>query len=420
MIDIDRRAVRGLALWKQGLHERPSRVDKALLLRVVRRIGMLQLDSVNVVERSHYLVMLSRVGLYRKSELDELVYPDKALLEQWVHCASLIPMADFRYFMPVVRKRRAAPLSPWRKAALGSRSVLDKVYGAVVAHGPRTARDFADRRKTKRQWWSRKPERVALDHLALTGKLVVEKRVGFQCSYDLLERVVPKEFRSDSVDLPEFYRWTIQRSLDGMGVATAQHIADYYRQPMAPVRAELRKLEAEGLIVAVRVEGWRHDAYVLASDLSALRTFERTGEASSVTTLLSPFDNLIWHRARTKDLFDFTFKNEMYTAVKDRERVHGYYLMPILHRGRLVGRVDPKADRAGRRLLLKNVAMEQGADLGPDFVSAFADAISEFMAFHDCESVIVERSNAERLRRDIMKMCNAPTAADAHPRKRPG
>ena len=397
-ITLSLETVRKLAVVKQGLHRRPSATGKETILEGIHQIGLLQLDSVNVVARSHYLVMLSRVGFYDPDDLDALLHPERALFEQWAHAACLIPVEDYAYFAPIILGRRGHPLSPWRLEALGDdpQGTLDAVLAQVQERGPTSSSDFDDPRPTKGTWWNRKPARNALDVLYQQGYLMVDRRVNFQCYFDLAERVLPATSDESMKTVDDWHRWAALRSVSYLGVATAKQVSDYYRLNIPITRAMIDTLAAERAIVTVEVEGWKEIAYMDNADLPLVREIAGGMHQPEVTTFLSPFDNLIWNRDRVRDLFGFDYRIEMYTPAAERK--YGYYVLPILHRGRLVGRLDPKADRKTGTLVVRAIYLEPSESLTDDLLSGIDGALREFMAFHNCHSLIIERSDPESLR----------------------
>ena len=388
---------RTLAVVKQGLHRRPPVAGKQALLDAIRQIGLLQLDTIHVVARSHYLVMLSRVGVYDRAHLDALLYPDRCLFEQWAHAACLIPVEDFQYFAPAILARRERPLQPWLHRSLGedSQEILDAVLAEVRERGPLASRDFKDPRDQRGTWWDWKPAKTALEILFAQGYLMVDRRENFQRFYDLAGRVLPASAEPPSRTVQDYRRWATRRSVACLGVATAVQVSDYYRQKVPPTRTTLKALAAEGAILPVKVEGWSEIAYLDPSDLPLVDEIKAGAHQPAVTTFLSPFDNLIWDRDRVRDLFDFDYRAEMYTPVAQRQ--YGYYVMPILHRGRLVGRLDPKADRQTNTLIVRAIYLEPAQPLDDELLAGIASALREFMAFHGCQRLRIERSEPEAL-----------------------
>ena len=300
---------RALALFKQGLHQRPPVSGKLALVESVRGIGLLQLDSIHIVARSHYLVMLSRVGLYDPVELDALLYPDRRLFEQWAHAACLIPVEDYAYFAPAILDRRERPLHAWVQQRLGDdpEGALDSVLAEVQERGALSSRDFEDPRHKRGTWWDWKPAKTALEVLFSWGTLMVERRVNFHRYYDLAERVLPGSTDPPVHTLDDFRRWATLRSVACLGVATATHVSDYYRQGKPDTRATLEILVAEGRLLTADVEGWDDTAYLDPVDLPLIEELEDNSHRSTLTTFLAPFDNLIWDRQRVRDLFPVSY-----------------------------------------------------------------------------------------------------------------
>jgi hypothetical protein len=194
----------------------------------------------------------------------------------------------------------------------------------------------------------------------------------------------------------DWARWATLRSVSCLGVATAAHISDYYRQKKPATRAMVRALAAEGMVLPVEVEGWKDTAYIDPADLPLVEQIAAGIYQPTVTALLSPFDNLIWDRQRVRDLFGFDYRAEMYVPAAQRQ--YGYYVLPILHRGRLVGRLDPKADRKTETLIIRAIYLEPGQSITDELLAGIASTLREFMAFHDSQRLQIERSEPGALR----------------------
>jgi uncharacterized protein YcaQ len=389
--------VRTLAVVKQGLHQRPPGTDKQTLLETIHRIGVLQLDTINVVARSHYLVILSRVGVYERADLDALLYPDRRLFEQWAHAACLLPIEDYIHLSPVILARREHPLQPWLARRLGddAERTLEAVLAEVRERGPLASRDFEDPRHQRGTWWDWKPAKTALEVLFTQGYLMIDRRENFQRYYDLAERVLPTAVEPPASTLEAFHRWAVLRGISCLGVATARHASEYYYQKKPVARAAVRALVEEGALLPIEVEGWRDTAYVQPDDLTLVKEIEQGGHQPAVTAFLSPFDNLIWDRQRVEELFGFDYHAEMYKPVAQRQ--YGYYVLPILHRGRLVGRLDPKADRKTGTMIVQAIYLEPGQAVTDELVAGIAGALREFMVFHGSETLQIERSEPQEL-----------------------
>lgn len=387
---------RNLAIVKQGLHQRPLAPDKQALLKSVRQIGLLQLDTVNVVARSHYLVMLSRVGLYNPADLDALLYPDRRLFEQLGHVLCLIPVEDYPYFAPLILARRKRQHGWLKRLGDNPQTVLDDVFSQVKAYGPLASKDFKDSRDGQGTWWDWKPAKVALAILFHQGYLMVDRRVNFQIYYDLAERVLPASIEPLEKTVDDWKRWATLRSVACLGVATAGQISNYYRQKISVTRAMLATLEAEGAVVPVEVKGWKEKAYLAPTDLPLLEEIRQGAHQPTLTTLLSPFDNLTWNRRRLFALFGFDYRIEMYTPRPQRK--YGYYVLPILHKGRFVGRLDPKLDRKNKTLIIQTIYLEPGEELTEDLLIGIINTLREFMAFHGSNNLIIKHSEPKALK----------------------
>ncbi len=384
-LTLSRDEARLLAVHAQGLDRRPpfrNGPSKAHLLETIRALGCVQLDTISVVSRSHETVLWSRLGRYDPALLAQLHHPDGALIEYWVHAAALVPVE----FFPFLRRRMAfyAERDAW---AQEHADVLERVRTRIRDGGPLASRDFErpdGPRPDPWTWWGGKPERRALDALWSAGELVVLKREGFQRTYDLTERVLPEAREAPLPMEAEQRRWFVERALWALGVATARWTADYFRggsRPHVPIgeaTAELTAMAAEGLAHRVTVEGLEEPAWLAPAQAAHLSEI-RSGRRPTLTTLLSPFDNLVWHRGRTAALFGFDYRLESYTAAPKRR--YGYYTLPILHRGRLVGRLDPSYDRRARVLTVKALHLEPGVRLDNRLAIALAGALQDFSAF---------------------------------------
>lgn len=392
-----------LAVIKQALHQRPDSADKATLLDVMRKIRLLQMDTVSVVARSHYLVMLSRLGPYKPDDLDALLYPDRLVFEQWAHAMCRIPVEDYEYFAPIIKARQKNPLNHWRLPKLGDnpQEVLDWVLDEIRKNGPMASKNFKDTGDGPRGWWDWKPAKVALDILSTNGVLMVNHRNNFQMYYDLAERVLPASTESPTKTKADYQRWAVLRSIGCLGIATAKQACDYYRQKKTTVQLLIDALEKEGTVIPVEVEGWQDPAYILPEDLSLLDEIEAGQHQPQITTFLSPFDNLTWNRDRLSELFGFEYTIEMY--LPQVKRKFGYYVLPILHNGRFVGRLDPKADRKTNTFLIRKIALESGEKMTDELVTGISGALREFMEFHGSEQLTIEQAEPESLRTAILR-----------------
>lgn len=395
---------RTLAVYKQGLSERPVFVDKKTLLNTIRQIGLLQLDTINVVARNHYLVMLSRVGLYNSTDLDALLYPDRCLFEHRAHAACLIPTEDYEYFAPVILASRQQPHRKIDRLGTSAQDTLETVLTEVTKRGPLASKDFDDPRSERGGWWDWKPAKLALEILFEQGYLMIDHRVNFQRYYDLAEHVLPNDPNIQTKTIEDWKCWTTLCSLLYLGVATIEQISDYYRQQKADVHSTIKELLTEGTVIPTKVEGWKEQAYLNSADRIIVEAIEAGLYRSKLTVFLPPFDNLIWDRRRVHDLFGFDYHVELYTPLAKKERQYGYYVLPILHHGRLVGRLDPKVDRQSKTLIIHSILIENNQPLTECLLVGISGALREFMAFHDTHSLVIERTSPEKLKTELLSL----------------
>ncbi|MYD09098.1 MAG: winged helix-turn-helix domain-containing protein [Chloroflexi bacterium] len=400
-IPVTREDVKRLSVYKQGLHRRPAASDQEALKRVIERIGLLQLDSINVVARSHYLVMLARAGLYDPAQLDALL-DEGFLFESWAHAMCQLPSAHYPWYHAYIRHKRLNK-SQWQVDRLGldMKPIVERVLETIRARGAMSSREFESQRQGDGGWWNWKPTKVALEYLLDYGELMISHRVNFQRYYDLPERVLARHSFTLDKTIDDFKRWTIERGLRHIGIATGNQVADYYRQYKRDAARILTDMRLAGDALLVEVEGWRDAAFIHREDLPLLEQIQAGEHAPRMTVFLSPFDNLFWDRDRDLMLWDFFYRIEVYTP--KAKRVHGYYVMPILHGCELIGRIDPKIDRVRKRLIFNNLHLERGVKLNGALYRGLIGAIEEFMAFHGCDSFELAKCNRAPLARRLRK-----------------
>lgn len=384
---------------------RPSRnpsVQKARLHETIRHLGCVQLDTISVVSRSHETVLWSRIGAYDPAVLASLHYPDGLLTEYWAHAAAIIPIESFPYYrreMDLYREKYEQPGS-W---AAANGETIAAVHARIRENGAMAARLFERPNGPKPEawtWYGGKPARQALDHLWSRGDIMVARREsGFQRVYDLTERVIPAEHLAHIPDEAERRRHFMTGSLRALGVATPRWVADYFRNWARPHQVPkasklgLEELAAEGLAVPVQVEGINEPTFLDAALLPRLADLRAGRGKPALTTLLSPFDNLVWNRNRDEALWDFHYRIEVYTPAP--KRVYGYYSLPILHRGKLVGRLDAVVDRKQRTLTVRSVHLEPKVKPSEALAAAIAGALWDFAGFLNADEVFLLQANPE-------------------------
>ena len=354
-------AARRIALAAQGFAaDRPDGgTNVGHVRRAVDRLGLLQIDSVNVLTRAHYLPLFSRLGNYDSAHLDQLAWgaaSRRGLFEFWAHEASLLPVNThhlWRWRMERAARAEGDGKGKLHLFARENRRFIDDVRRQLRDRGPLAASDLEGDTGKKGPWWGWSDAKYAMEWLFFAGEVTTATRRGaFERVYDLTERVLPADILSRPTPSPEdAQRELLRRASRALGVATEFDLRDYYRLGVADAKARIAEMVEAGELLPVQVEGWKHAAYL---DPAA-----RQPRKVDARALLAPFDPLVWERDRTERIFDFFYRIEIYTPVAKRQ--HGYYVLPFLLGDRLVARVDLKSDRANSRLIAHAIHLERGA-----------------------------------------------------------
>jgi len=388
---------RRVALAAQGFNGRrpPATFTSSHVTQLIERLGVLQIDSVNALVRSHYLPLYSRLGNYPQKLLDQVAWSQgrqRKLFEYWGHEASLLPVELY----PLMRWRmqRASQgegiYQQLAKFGREEQATIARVLQAVRDQGALGAGSLSTRQERAGPWWDWSAEKHALEWLFAAGQVTVSGRRGFERLYDLPERVLPSSIiNHPDIREADAQRGLLLRAITALGVGTEKDIRDYFRQDPAPAKAGLAELLEEGAIEKVQVQGWKQPAYVLPQ-LKVPRKI-------TASALLSPFDSLIWERARTERLFDFHYRLEIYTPA--HKRVYGYYVLPFLHNERIAARVDLRAERAAGRLAVHAVHEEEPG-LDEEGMHALAANLRQLADWLGLPDVLIncQRASAARLR----------------------
>ena len=369
---------RRIALRAQGFLGAPDRPGG--VRGVLRHLGAVQLDTISVLARSHELIPYARLGAVGREAVEAAYWTDNHAFEYWSHAACILPIEEWPHFAFRRRARRARGYR-WHELADAERScaaVLDRLR----ADGPLTSTELGGA-KNGGPWWDWSETKIAVEWLLDTGEVVCTRRRSWKRVYDLAERAVPGALLHDDLDDAECWRRLVAQAGAAMGVATRADLADYHRLKGQQVDAVI----ADSGLVPVQVEGWAKPAW---ADPAALAAPPRGRHR---TTLLSPFDSLIWDRPRTERVFGFTHRLEAY--VPKPKRIHGYFAMPLLSGGNLIGRVDPARD--GRTLIARQVSLD-----GPKAVDPMATALIEAATWVGCTDVRVERVMQDDLRDPLL------------------
>jgi uncharacterized protein YcaQ len=398
---------RRLALVKQHLdgRDRLQKPNSETIFKIVKDLAYLQIDPISVVAKSHLLVLWSRLGKkFDPKELDRLLWEERKLFEYYAHAASIVLTEDYpihKLRMRSFGKRDTlwhARLRSWMEKNSELRTY---VLRELKARGPIPSRSIEDLTESSRKrggWANERKVNQMLEFLLWKGEVMVADRAGGQKVWNLSERFLPSWTPKETELSPrKADKLTIQRSLRALGVATQRQTDFYFLGFYRGFEAENRdmvygELLREGLISRVKVEGAPGKWYILTDDLPLLdKVEEGGGEKEPLTTLLSPFDNLIIDRPRTKTLFDYTMSFEIY--VPKAQRIYGYYVMPILHGDRLIGRIDPRYDRESGRLFINAVHAEKNAPADAPIASSIRD-LADFLG---ASEVVYERGRVPKL-----------------------
>jgi len=388
-LQLSRAALRSLHLAAQGmLQARRRAATKDDVLDAIRRMGVLQIDTISVVARSPYLVLWSRLGHYDPVWLEEHLAEGR-LFEYWAHEACFVPIEDYG----LLRHRMQDPASMGWKYSVQwmreKRKEVKAVLDHIRRHGPARSSDFERTDGQAGGWWEWKPEKRSLEVLFTAGVLMIARRHNFQRVYDLAERVHPTWHDGLTPPLEEVRRSFVLRTVKALGAARASWIPDYYRTK--PPRLDPEDLVEEGLLLRAETEDWDDPVYI-HPDHAELAAQAAAGElAPTLTTVLSPFDPIVWDRRRALDLFDFDYRLECYTPAAKRK--YGYFTLPLLRRGVLVGRVDAKAHRRNGVFELKSLVLEPGVRLSARLAQDLARALQRCADWHGCPHVSVTHTD---------------------------
>jgi uncharacterized protein YcaQ len=378
MLDVGRDQARRVALWSAGLlsahptaaqgRSASAGLQEAMVLELLGRLGAVQLDTISVLARSHELIAYARLGGVRRSAIESAYWGGEAF-EYWSHAACILPVSSWPLFA-FRRRHYRAKGERWHGRP---RHDVHALKERIRLEGPISTADVGGAKRGA-DWWEWSDAKIALETMLDEGELVVSRRAGWRRQYDLPERVIPSEFFHDDLTDDECCAALVEAGARLMGIGTAAEIADVHRLPTSAVRAHA---DALGL-VPVRVRDWP----AAWAHPQALAWLESASRDRHRTTMLSPFDSLVWHRDRVERIFGMRHRIEAYTPAHQRE--HGYFAMPVLHRGRLVARVDPKRD--GAVLRAQRVTMASSAE---DAVIGTARALEEAASWVGSQAVDV-------------------------------
>jgi hypothetical protein len=398
-------AVRALALETQrltgpnpqiGSNGSPASLDS--LYETVAAIGAVQIDTLHVVARSHYLVLWSRHGAYDQKIFDGLAYhpQERKLFEGWQHAACYVPLHEYRYQMPHQRMLRDGP-GDWYTRWLHEKhnvEVVGLVRERIRSEGALRVSDFDRGDHRGGAWWDWRPAKVALEYLYAFGELMIADRVNFQRVYDLTERILPAWVDVAEPTRLERDRFWIERGAKALGASLRRNPLDYTWMKLGLGRPVLADLIKEGVLLEIEArlaDGKTHTLIVHPDNLPLLERAADGAIQPKRTTFLSPFDNLFWAQGRDEAFWGFRQRLEAYTPAP--KRIYGYFSLAILHKDQLVGRFDPKLERAHGILRLKSLHLEPAVAPDEELVAGVAAAMRDFMTFHKANDLVIEASN---------------------------
>jgi len=377
---------RNLFLHRHMLGEAPHGPAKgADLTAVIRRIGFVQVDSINTVERAHHMILFSRRQSYQPKALKHLLERDRTMWEHWTHDASILPIETFPYWKHRFTRDADRLHANWRRWFRdGYEAQFDTILQRIADHGPVTSSDVGEgEARGKGGWWDWHPSKTALEWLWRTGQLAITRRDGFQKVYDLTERVIPAGLRNEEPDFPAKVDWACNTALDQLGFATPAELQAYWNAiPKEAVGPWVKSALARGEVIEALLEGADGSPRKV---LTRPATVTETPEITSRLRILSPFDPALRDRARAEHLFGFFYRIEVF--VPEPKRRWGYYVFPVLEGDRLVGRIDAKAFKQESILRIKAFWPEAGVKLTKARMSKLEAELNRLARFSSCDQV---------------------------------
>ena len=409
---ISSQTARQIAIHAQLLNKNAEIPNiKKNIADLIERLGYIQIDTLSVIKRSHHHTIWTRSKNYRESTLHDLQTKERKIYEYWAHAMAYLPMSDFRYSLPRM-KHFENPRSPWAKYQLGKcKPMLPVILERIRQEGPLGSKDFSREPGIKGgSWWDWKPAKVALEMLFWQGKLMITERRNFQKVYDLTERVLPSDINLTMPDSSEIGHFLVRRALTALGIASKKDIqnfmqpgtrrdADMQLADRTTISRAICNLTESGDILSVRIEDDKTPHYAASDIIQNTRPLKK---AEHCIFLLSPFDNLIIQRKRTERLFGFDYALECY--VPESKRKYGYFVLPVLWGNRFVARIDVKADRKNKILIIRSIIFEKEFKNIDALLPLLADKLALFVRFNDCESIQMEKCSPKKAGSALMRI----------------
>jgi len=390
---------RALHLAAQGLLQPPAQAATlADVAACIQRMALLQIDTIHVVSRSPYLVLHSRLGDYPRNWLEDSL-ANAQVFETWAHEACFAPMDDLHLHRAYNRQARQHwGLAKAEQSHLAQRPHLDKLLQHVRSNGPVKSSDFERVEGAASPWWGWKDEKRWLEALFAKGELMIARRENFHRVYDLSERVAPQllSYAAEAdLSVEALNSHWAERAVAALGITQARWVHDYFRTKPRFKDADLDALVDAGTVLRVAVDGWDLPGYVHRQNAALLQQAQAGALQATHTALLSPFDPVVWDRERALALFDFDYRLECYTP--EEKRVHGYFVLPILWRGELIGRLDAKAHRAEAVFEVRALHVQPGLVWSEAQIADVAQAIQRSATWHGTPKVRITRTQPAKL-----------------------
>ena len=382
-----------------GLRTPPRRkAGKADLLTTIRQIHNLQIDTISVVARAHQHILWSRLGSYQTNWLEEL-HSEGQLFEYFSHAVCLLPIEDYPLFRALMLEKFIGwdNIRDWGEK---NADTLEQILSHIQQNGAARSSDFVSK-QSRGKWWDWKVEKVALEHLYYRGDLMIARRESFQRVYDLRERVLPSWEDTQAPEYSIAVKELTRKAIKALGIASNTWAANYFYIKKAETAAAIAELQAEGAIFPVRIEGVKGGPFfVYVENEALLEAVQSEQLPAEHTTILSPFDPLVSDRGRTRDLFDFDYSIECYTPAPKRK--YGYFVLPILHRGRLIGRLDAKAWRKEGRLQVISLYLEPCIPVSAVLARELAKTLRAYASWQGLSKVLIDWAESEKLSSGLM------------------
>jgi hypothetical protein len=404
-------AVRAVALHAQGLtteNGSEPKPTRGSIFKIADQLGAVQIDTLQVAARAHYLTIWSRLGSFAPADFDALAFDpnDRRMFEGWYHAACYIPTYEYRYQMPHQRDLREHPTAWYHTwlSKIGHAETINFVRERITREGGMKVSDFERGDHPAGSWWNWRPAKVALEYLYAFGELAIADRIKFQRKYDLTERVIPAWADRSEPTKEERDRHWVEQGAKALGVFESRHAPDYTWMKLTKGRKLLAELVKEGIVVEVQAEfadGQVHSAFVHRDNLKLLKKAADGALKAGRATFLNPFDNLFWAQGRDETFWNFDRLFEAYVPAPKRK--YGYFNMTILRGDQLIGRFDPKVERDQKRLRLKALFLEKGFKPDDDLIADVALAMRDFMRFHHADDLVIDKSDPVSFGKKLIK-----------------